>query len=252
MLLHAGLLLSAGEVSRAAYVLVIARQNPKIEKDMRVAMDDLLDICQVTLGKAAQHVGEAAKLHDAGSAASAAARLRELLLIWPANALAHYELALAIVSQQYSAKGAKPPARARLSIHSDLPPGNAALESYARARAHDPLLIRAYQGGEAKGVDVFMTLGKKVRPLWDQLARELEAKIPDDDLESLTLGLQEIGLMELAIAVRQVLIAREGGYDDHDRKLIVAALRALVPQAADAIVARLASPKAQFIKIVLP
>ena len=120
MLLHAGLLLGAGEISRAAYVLVAARQSPTIEKEMRTAVDSLLEFSQSALGKGAQQVAEAAKLHDGGSAASAATRLRELINAWPANALAHYELGLAIVAQQYTQAGRKPPPRARLSIHSDI------------------------------------------------------------------------------------------------------------------------------------
>src|SRR5262249_46220598 len=131
MLLHAGLLLAAGEVSRAAYVLIAARQSPAIDREMRSAVDSLLEFCQAALGKGAQQVAEAAKLHDAGSAAEAATRLRQLVNDWPANALAHYELALALVAQQYTQAGRKPPPRARLSIHSEIAPSAAALDAYA-------------------------------------------------------------------------------------------------------------------------
>lgn len=252
MLLHAGLLLGAGEVSRAAYVLIAARQSPAIDKEMRNAVDTLLEFCQAALSRSAQEVAQAAKLHDAGSAVAAAARLREALGLWPANALAHYELGLALVAQQYTQAGRKPPPRARLSIHSDLAPSPAALEAYAKARAHDPLLIRAYQGGESQGGDVFFVLGKKVRPSWEQIARTTEPKIPNDELEKLANALAEAGIAELSLAVRQVLVGREGGYDDQDRKNVVAALRSLAPAAAEAVQARLATAKPEFIKIILP
>ena len=252
MLLHAGLLLGAGEISRAAYVLVAARQSPAIEKEMRNAVDGLLELCRAAIGKGAQQVAEAAKLHDGGSAGGAAARLRELVNIWPANALAHYELGLAIVAQQYTQAGRKPPPRARLSIHSEIAPSPAALDAYARARAHDPLLIRAYQGAEVQGADVLLVLGKKVRPLWDHLARETAANVTNDELEMLANALLEAGIAELSLAVRQVLIGREKGYDEQDRKNIAATLRSLAPAAADPVVARLAAKKPEFIKVILP
>jgi hypothetical protein len=252
MLLHAGLLLAAGEISRAAYVLIAARQNPAIDKEMRGAINSLLEFCQGALGRGAQQVAEAAKLHEQGAPAGAALKLREALAAWPANALGHYELALATVAQQYQQAGRKPPARARLSLHSELAPSPAALESYANARAHDPLLIRAYQGGEIKGGDIFLFLGQKIRPLWDQIARETEAKLDNDDLENLANALLEGGIAEVSLAVRQVLIAREGGYDDQDRKSVATALRSIAPAAVDRVLTRLATGKAEFIKIVLP
>lgn len=252
MLLHAGLLLAAGEVSRAAYVLIAARQSPAIDREMRHAVDSLLEFCQAALGRGAQQVAEAAKLHEVGSAPSAAFKLRELLLLWPANALAHYELGLALAAQQYAQAGRKPPPRARLSIHSEIPPSPAVLDAYAKARLHDPLLIRAYQGREVQGTDVLLTLGRKVRPLWEQIARETEPKIDNDDLESLANALLEAGIAEVSLAVRQVLIGREGGYDDQDRRNVAAALRSLAPAAIDPVVARLGAKKPEFIKVILP
>ena len=252
MLLHAGLLLTAGEISRAAYVLVVARQSPAIDREMRSAVDSLLQFCQAALGKGAHQVADAAKLHDKGSAAGAAARLRELLAVWPANALAHYELALALVAQQYVQAGRKPPPRARLGLYAEIAPSPAALDAYAKARAHDPLLIRAYQGNEAQGSDALLVLGKKIRPLWDELARETEAKVSNDDLETLANALQEVGIAELSLAVRQTLIGREKGYDDQDRKNIAQALKSFAPAAVDPVIARLSAKKPEFIRVILP
>ncbi len=252
MLLHAGMLLAAGEVIRATYVLLVARQNPTIDKAMRAGIDNLLRYCQEALAKGAQHVAEATTIHEAGSPANAAVKLRELLGVWPANALGHYELGLAIVAQQYVQAGRAAPTRARLSIHSELAPSRAALDAYAQARQHDPLMIRAYQGAEVKGADVFLLLGKTVRPLWEALTRDSEAKIDDSHLEALANALLEAGIAEISLAVRQVLIGREGGYDDQDRKVIVATLLALVPGAADAVGKQLAASKPEFIQLVVP
>ena len=86
----------------------------------------------------------------------------------------------------------------------------------------------------------------------NQLARETEAKVPNEDLETLANALQEVGIAELALAVRQVLIGREKGYDDQDRRNIAAALKSLAPAAAEPVVARLAAKKPEFIRVILP
>jgi len=252
MLWHASLLLAAGEASRAAYLLVIARQTPEISKPMLEAISALLQHSQLALQWGVQEVMQAAKLHDEGSPAAAAARLRTLIGAWPGNGLAHHELALALVAQQYLSSGRKPPPRERLSIHSDLEPSTEARAAYARARSHDPLLIRAYQGDETASGDVLLVLGKTIRPLWDIVARDTQAETRDDVLRNLAAGLREARLSELALATAQVLIGREGGYDENDRKSVAADLRALAPAAVGPVLTRLSAPRLELARIVLP
>lgn len=253
MLLHASLLLAGGEASRAAYVLIIARQTVDIESGMLQAMNDLLVHAQRAIVAGSQAVGEAVKAYDTGGPAAAMTRLRGAIDAWHANGLAHYELGLALLGQQYVASGQKPPPRSRLGLHSDLAPSREVRAAYERARAHDPLLIRAYQGDETDSGDVLLVLGKSVRPLWDIVARDTRAETRDDDLRQLTKALRDAGLAELALALGQVVIGREGGsYDDDDRKFVAAVLNVLAPGAADPVVKRLAQPKAERARIVLP
>lgn len=253
MLLHASLLLAAGEASRAAYVLVIARQNPDINQSMHGGMNALLEQSQQLLVRAAREVAEAAKLHDEGGPAAANTRLRALLGVWPASGLAHYELGLALLAQQYADAGRRPPARARLSVHSELAPSGPAAASYARARLHDPLLIRAYQGDDGATTDALLTFGKTVRPLWETVARDTLAETRDDTLNTLAGALQQVGVPELALAVFQVLVAREGGsYDEDDRKFVAATLRALAPAAVDPVTKRLSLARSEFAKLIMP
>jgi hypothetical protein len=251
LLWQGALLLGAGEASRAAYVLLAARQTPDIEPPMLEAMNGLLEHAQRVLQVGAQRVAEAAKLHDQGNPDAAAAALRAVLTSWPANGLAHYELALTALARQYADARQTSPGRSRLSIHSELAPGAEALAGYARARQHDPLLIRAYQAKES-GSDPLLVLGKTVRPLWDVVARDTRGEMRDDVLRQLAMGLHEAGIPELALAVFSVVIGREGGYDDADRKFVADNLRVLAPAAADPVMKRLAQTPAQFVRFVLP
>jgi hypothetical protein len=252
LLWHGALLLGSGEASRAAYVLLLARQAREIEKPIAEAIDGLLDHSQLVVQRGAQRVSEAAKLHDEGNPAQAAARLRTHLVAWPANALAHYELGLAIAARQYAEAGRKPPPRSRLSLHAELQPSAEVLSAYARARTHDPLLIRAYRGNEARAGDVLLVLGKTVRPLWDIVARDTQAETSDDTLRQLADAFEDAGLAELSITAGQVLIGREGGYDDADRKFVADNLGRLAPAAVAPVSKRLSQQPARFIRFILP
>lgn len=252
MLLHASLLLAGGEASRAAYVLIIARQTVEIDKGLLQAMNELLVHAQRAINAGAQQVADAVTLYEKGGHEAVLPRLKSAVYAWPANALAHYETALALLAQQYTASGKAPPSRARLGLHSDLTPSREVRSAYERARRHDPLLIRAYQGDETDSGDVLLVLGKAVRPLWDIVARDIKAETRDEDLRSLATALRDAGITELGLALGQVVNGREGGYDDDDRKSIAAALKVLAPAAADLVVKRLAQPKAELARIVLP
>lgn len=252
MLLHASMLLAAGEASRAAYMVVIARQTPEIANELLQAMDNLLLGSRNLIASGAQHVAVAVKLHESGQPALAAKQLREAINAWPGNALAHYELALALLAQQYVDAGRAPPARARLGIHSELAPGAAAVAAYANARRHDPLLIRAYQETDKAGANALLILGKTVRPRWETLARDTHAQARDDTLGDLAEAFQDIGVHDLALALGQVVFGRQGGYDDDDRKFIAANLRVLVPNATDAVIKGISAQRPEFARLVLP
>ncbi len=252
LLLQAGLLLAAGEASRASYVLVVARQRTGMADGMRDALETLLGHSQRALARAGRAVHEAGKQADDGARQAAVAKLRETLLLWPQSGLAHYELALAALGQQYIAAGRKPPTRAQLNLHSELKPSTEVLAGFARARQHDPLLLPAYQGPEAQIGEALLVLGRKVRPFWEAVAKDSAGEAPDDTLRILGSGLQEAGLDELAVTARQVVVARERGYDDADRRFLAASLRKLLPEAgAEAAMRRLGIPGIEYLSLVL-
>lgn len=253
MLLHASLLMAGGEASRAAYLLVIARQTVEIDKGMLQAMNDLLVSGQRAIGAGAQQVDLALRQYDQGGAAAALARLRAAIEAWPGNGLAHYEAGLALLAGQYVAAGQQPPPRSRLGLHSELAPSKEVRAAYDRARLHDPLLIRAYQGDETESGNVLLVLGQQIRPLWDILARDTRAETRDDDLRRLARALREAGLAELALALGQVIVGREGGsFDEDDRTHVAAGLRVLAPAAIGQVVKRLSQAKLESARLVLP
>jgi len=252
MLLQAGLLLAAGEASRASYLLVIARQRPGQSDALRDAVASLLGHSQAALARAGQEVLEAGRQIDGGARDAGAAKLREVVRLWPQNALAHYESGLASLVQQYVAAGRKAPARSQLNLHSDLKPGPDAVAAFVRARSHDPLMLPAYQGNEEALGDVLLVLGRKVRPQWEAIAKDSVGEASDDALRVLASGLQEAGLHELAIAAKQVVVARERGFDESDRRFLVASLRQLVPEnQAQAALQRVTAPGTAYLSIVL-
>jgi hypothetical protein len=252
-LLHASLLMAAGEASRAAYLLIVGRQTVEIDKGMLQAMNELLVGSQRAIAAGAQQVEEAIKQYEHGGHTTVLIRLRAAIEAWPANGLAHYEAGLAMLAGQYVAAGRQAPSRARLGLHSELAPTREVRAAYDRARSHDPLLIRAYQGDETAAGNVLLVLGKQVRPLWEILSRDIKAETRDDDLRSLAQALREAGLSELALALGQVIIGREGGtYDDADRSTIAANLRSLSEPAVGPVIKRLSQPAMEAARLVLP
>jgi hypothetical protein len=253
MLLHASLLMAGGEASRAAYLLIIGRQTIEIDKGLLQAMNELLIGCQRAIAAGAQQVEQAVKQYEHGGHTTVLIRLRAAIEAWPANGLAHYEAGLAMLAGQYTAAGTQPPPRSRLGLHSELAPSREVRAAYDRARNHDPLLIRAYQGDENDTGNVLLVLGKQIRPLWDILARDIKAQTRDDDLRSLAAALREAGLPEMALALGQVIIGREGGtYDDADRSMVAGNLRALAEAAVGPVIKRLSQPNAETARLVLP
>jgi hypothetical protein len=99
---------------------------------------------------------------------------------------------------------------------------------------------------------VLLVLGKTLRPLWDIIARDTQAETRDDVLRNLAAALRQAGLTELALAMGQVIIGREGGYDDDDLKTVRAGLSRLAPAAAAPVSKRLSQARPEFARIVLP
>jgi hypothetical protein len=252
---YAGMLLSAGEGQRASYMLVAARQRPGIPEAIRKAMETLLHHGQ-RMGKPSNHlVKEAIGLHDQGRYEAALDKYRAALALWPQNGWAHYEIGLTLVSrfELASVGEVTPPDSAVVAVNTGRknPPEVAA--AFAAARRHDPLQVAAYQGSDPDVIRGFLALGKKGKPAWNRLAQTAEPVVEDRWIHQAADAFQEAGIHDLALVLRQVLVARRGSYRPEDHPFIAASLRKLAPgRETEAVLKRLAGGRLAVRQLVEP
>lgn len=253
MMIHAGLLLSAGEVTRALQIIVIALQRPGIPKQFRSALQGLLSSAMKAGEASNALVNDGIKLHDKGNYAGALRKYEEAIAAWPQNGFAHYEIGYTNYVQSLVAAGEKPPAPGAVIVNGkkDLPAKTRA--AYAKARQHDPLQYMAYQGDERAVIDGFMALAAKGMPVWQKLAKEVEKRIDDKALQDFAEGCQEAGIHELGLVTRQIMVARRGRYAPSDHPYFTISLRKLAPgEPIDALLKRLATGVLNLRQLVVP
>jgi tetratricopeptide (TPR) repeat protein len=253
MMLHAGLLLTAGEMTRASHILAVAVQRPGIPPDVRKALLGMLG--QASAAGKASHtlIEDGVKLHDKGEYAAALRKYDEALGAWPQNGLAHYEIGYTIYTESLIAAGEKPPPPGTLIVNAKRSPPAKVLAAYAKARHHDPLLFNAYQGDDKAVVEGLQVLVKKGLPVWRKLSKEPETKADDKDLHDFAEACQEAGIHELGLAARQVLVARRGRYAPADHPYFTTSLQKLAPgEQTEALLKRLATGTLKVRQLIAP
>jgi tetratricopeptide (TPR) repeat protein len=229
LLLHAGLLLSGGEATRASHVVAVAKQRPGIPKDLQAGLDTLLVACRKAGERSNRLVAEGTELHDKKDYAGAIAKYREALAAWPQNGWAHYELGYTLYFQQLIAAGEKLPAPDSIEVNTGRSPSPAVAAAYAESRKHDPFQLKAYQGADPVAIRGFLALAEKGMPAWQQIARQVDRPAKDAVLEQLAAACQEANNDELALTIRQVLVARRKDFAPVDHPFISTSLRKLAP-----------------------
>ncbi len=230
LMLHAALLLSDGEATRASHLLVIAKQRAGIPKEVQAALGRLLLHSQKAGERSNQIVSEGTNLHDNKDYQGAIAKYREALTAWPQNGWAHYELGYSMYFQQLIAEGAPLPPPDSLQINAGKAPSPAVADEYARARRHDPFQLKAYQGDDQQVIRGLLALAKKGLPAWQQITAHINRPVDDGVLKQLADACQQSNNHELALTIRQVLVARRGqGFEKSDFPFITISLRSLAP-----------------------
>jgi tetratricopeptide (TPR) repeat protein len=253
MVVHAGLLMTGGEMTRASHVLAVALQRPGIPAPFREAMIDLL-AKTIGAGKSSNAlVNEGIKLHDRGEYAAALLKYDEALAAWPQNGFAHYEIGYTIYAQALVAAGEKPPTPGNVIVNGKRELPVKTLAAYAKARQHDPLQFMAYQGGDPAVIDGFRALAGRGLPVWQKLVKSPESQIDDAALKDLAEACQDAGIHELGLVVRQVMVARRGRYSPPDHPYFTTGLRKLAPGGqTDALLERLATGVLKVRQVVVP
>jgi tetratricopeptide (TPR) repeat protein len=210
----------------------------------------VLGQCQQADKKSNRLVFEGIKLHDKEDYAGAIKKYREAIAAWPQNGLAHFELGLSLYCQQLVAAGEKPP-REEITVNSGRKAAPEVTAAYARARQHDPFQIKAYQGDDQEVIRGFLALAKKGMPAWEKVAKG--GAVADDVLDDLSAACQEANNHELALAARQILVARRNSYAPTDHPFITASLRKLVPgKQTEEVLKRLAGGQLELRQLVAP
>jgi tetratricopeptide (TPR) repeat protein len=255
LLLHAGLLLSAGEATRASHLVVVARQRPGIPKELRQGFQHLLRHAGKVTEKPNALIEQGIKLHDKGDYAAALRKYRDALALWPQNSFAHYEMGLSLYFQQLIAAGEKVPKANAVIVNRGTKPALAVAAAFTKARRHDPFQLHAYQGADKEVLRALQVLLKKAMPAWQKLLKARDKQqVEDEVLQQFAAGCQEGGVHELALVARQVLVARRGsGYAPADHPFITTSLRKLAPgPKIEAVLERLAGGKLTLRQLVVP
>jgi hypothetical protein len=90
-------------------------------------------------------------------------------------------------------------------------------------------------------------------PAWEKLVKKQGQLVEDDVLQQLATACQEAEIHELALAIRQILVARRGRYAPEDHPFIATSLRKLAPGTqTEAVIKRLAGGTLKVRQLVAP
>ncbi len=240
-LIHAGLLLSQGEATRAAYILELGQHRPGIPKVAMRTFRALQATAMASLKVSNAITEEGTGLFDQGDYDGAIKKYREALKLCPQNGWTSYEMGYTLRTQAKIARGEplQKPGTVKTDGKSDDSPEVTA--AFAESRRHDPLQFMAYQGADPEVIKACLAIVKKVMPAWKALREKgITRDAEYHALKDLSEGLREAGVHDLALFARQLMAARRNSYDPDDYPIIAAGLRKLAPgETIEKILARL-------------
>lgn len=212
MWFHSALHAVNGEIAPALYSQLLAVHSPT-DKPKEMSRLIVSSSRLIALGNKAVQVG--VSLHDQEKYDEAEKVFREVLSVIPSHSLALYELGNTLRKKDRSRAGTA-----------------AAQTQFDMAKQVDPFRVEAYQG--SFGIDEmkrFAVLRSRAKPAWDNLMQTPSNRSSVQQLERVSSQLQDAGLNELALLVRQLVVARrEASYNEDDVQFIKASLKALMPK----------------------
>lgn len=247
---HAGLLLAAGEATRAQQILALGLQSRGTPKAVRDALNQMITIAERVIQDANETVGKGIALYDKGDKPGAIALYREALQVWPQNSFAHYELGLTLRARAMEEKGKPIPKAGTIRVETNLPKIPEVEACFARSREHDPLRLQAYQGNAQDALPKLVALGSALEA-WQSIAAAHGKPVPVEVLGRLSVGCQEAGAHELALVARQLVISRQGNLGREDHTFLSKSLRALAPgEPSEAALKLLDNPRIELRELV--
>lgn len=229
LLLHSALLLSAGEAARAMYLIVVAEQRPGIPAAFLDVFNGFLSRSHRMIGIGKKRVAQGTQKFDKGDYPGAIKIFRSVQSDWPQCSLAYYETGLTLFQQARVASGQKPEPMGSISVNSGEKIPADVKAAFAEARRHNPFDVLTYQGDDPELIENLITLGKEGWPDLQKLAENLPKRSEDELLMKLAVSCQKAGYHELALAVRQVLVARRACYKPQDHQFLAESLRKIAP-----------------------
>jgi hypothetical protein len=229
-LLHSALLLSGGEAQRAAALAAFGLQRPAIPEEIKRGLTSVIAHCQSAQARSLHLVNMGVKLHDLHEFAGALKKYDEAIAEWPANGAAYYERGSTI--RMKAIAEARRTAGSAAAPPSEAPPDPPeTVESFARARRHDPLHLLAYQGDDPALLPGLMALVRSGLPVWESIRRHPDQPAKTPQLRSFSDACREAGIDEFALALRQLVVSSNRRYSTDDDEFIRACLQRLAPAA---------------------
>ncbi|MCP4507307.1 MAG: hypothetical protein GY826_13070, partial [Fuerstiella sp.] len=216
MWFHASLYAVNGQVHRAFYAQQLALHSP-VDTPFRKEMGRLLISAGRVISIGEMGIQNGIKLHDLQKYDQAVAVYRDVLSVVPSHSLALYELGYCLdtVAREKEGRGQ-----------------NVSAPFFADARRFDPFMIESYQGNfSADEYQRLITLKTRAKPTWDKFSQTSPDQDNMNELKLLSSHFQDAALHDLALIVRQLVVAhRDGSYSDDDRRFIETSLKSLVPK----------------------
>lgn len=221
IMLHASLLIAAGETTRGSYGLVLSSQRPEISPELQRIFGSLFFMSRKAREQPDALVQEGIQLHDRGNYDGALKKYHKALALWPQHGLAYYEIGQTYFQRSLAAMA---DGKEVVTPESLFSPEMDVM--YTEARRLDPFLFMAYQGKDPAVKSGLKIMVSQAIPAWKKVQ---EGFVDDEVLVELADALQEANVHDLALVTRQILVARRKSYDPSDHPFITTSLRKLAP-----------------------
>jgi tetratricopeptide (TPR) repeat protein len=220
-MLHAGVLLAAGNADRAQTILRLTLHRGDLDDNTQKIIISIMQHCGAFMRPSQKLVKAGVELHDKGDFDGALKQYDAALSLWPLNGWAAYErgTTLRIRDKDDSEKVA---------------------QAFAQSREFQPFQFHAWQGKKAD-IPGMMEMLTQMPGLWEPSLKNINHVMKPEDLLKMSELLQLAEVDDLALVTRQIYIVRRGSYMPEDHPFISKSLRRLVPGVqAETTIAKLA------------